>query len=105
MRIGKENVYRAPAPYVADLLLGPPGSELEVSKTRRSRHSLVPWSDTFAREGQRDDVEPSSTKRLWDVRWSLTLARHCNSHVYIDNPGGLVNMGEGRHPCWQCAVV
>lgn len=36
MRIGKEYVYRAPAPYVADLLLGTPGSELEVWVRRQN---------------------------------------------------------------------
>mmetsp|Transcript_2961 Transcript_2961/g.4814 ORF Transcript_2961/g.4814 Transcript_2961/m.4814 type:complete len:174 (+) Transcript_2961:285-806(+) len=30
MKIGDEDVYRAPAPYVAEKLLGPPGSEVEM---------------------------------------------------------------------------
>jgi hypothetical protein len=52
MRIGKENVYRAPAPHVADLLLGPPGSELEVTKTARSRHPCLGPTTLCPREAE-----------------------------------------------------
>ena len=36
IKIGGEDVYRAPAPYVAELLLGPPGTEIEIWVRRSS---------------------------------------------------------------------
>jgi len=36
LKIGGEDVYRAPAPYVAELLLGPPGTEIDIWVRRSS---------------------------------------------------------------------
>lgn len=39
LKIGGEDVYRAPAPYVAELLLGPPGTEIEIWVRRSDSRS------------------------------------------------------------------
>ena len=54
LRISGENVYKMPAPFVADLLLGTPGTEVELWVIRPGREN--------GREGEEDgEVKDSSS--------------------------------------------
>jgi len=75
MRIGKEDVYRAPAPFVAELLLGPPGSELEAWVRRKNPSGDPPFTTHCVKMVRRRTDPEMARKSIRDAFEEKSLSR------------------------------